>query len=247
MGVTSGALHRPHAGHSWPRNTGRAGHTRAPKRPASCPTSAPPEGPARSSTGPVLRRGSSRFSKNLATLPAAPCSTTTKPWKKPATRNVHDALFEDLGRQRLDRPAGAHRPHGCTPASRCARTAVLCGREWFDACMARARRPPPRVRVALRRRRRHGRPTRRSARSEADARALLSAERPALNFLQLLSATATVTRAHAQGHRGRSRPTRAAAWCSTPARPCPACARRRNTRCAWAAATTSGWRCGTAS
>jgi nicotinate-nucleotide pyrophosphorylase (carboxylating) len=31
---------------------------------------------------------------------------------------------------------------------------------------------------------------------EADARALLSAERPALNFLQLMSATATTTRAH---------------------------------------------------
>jgi nicotinate-nucleotide pyrophosphorylase (carboxylating) len=32
-----------------------------------------------------------------------------------------------------------------------------------------------------------------------------------------------------------SRPTRAAAWCWTRARPCPACARRRSTRCAPAA------------
>ena len=39
---------------------------------------------------------------------------------------------------------------------------------------------------------------------EADARALLSAERPALNFLQLLSATATVTRAHVRAIEGAS-------------------------------------------
>ena len=39
---------------------------------------------------------------------------------------------------------------------------------------------------------------------EADARALLSAERPALNFLQLLSGTATITRAHVQAIEGAS-------------------------------------------
>jgi nicotinate-nucleotide pyrophosphorylase (carboxylating) len=39
---------------------------------------------------------------------------------------------------------------------------------------------------------------------EADARALLSAERPALNFLQLLSATATTTRAHVRAIAGAS-------------------------------------------
>jgi nicotinate-nucleotide pyrophosphorylase (carboxylating) len=39
---------------------------------------------------------------------------------------------------------------------------------------------------------------------EADGRALLSAERPALNFLQLLSATATVTRRHVQAIAGAS-------------------------------------------
>ena len=39
---------------------------------------------------------------------------------------------------------------------------------------------------------------------EADARALLSAERPALNFLQLLSATATVTRRHVEAIAGAS-------------------------------------------
>ena len=39
---------------------------------------------------------------------------------------------------------------------------------------------------------------------DSDARALLSAERPALNFLQLLSATATVTRSHAKAIEGAS-------------------------------------------
>jgi len=39
---------------------------------------------------------------------------------------------------------------------------------------------------------------------EADGRALLSAERPALNFLQLLSATATLTRRHVQAIEGAS-------------------------------------------
>ena len=39
---------------------------------------------------------------------------------------------------------------------------------------------------------------------EASARALLSAERPALNFLQLLSATATLTRAHVDAIAGAS-------------------------------------------
>ncbi len=39
---------------------------------------------------------------------------------------------------------------------------------------------------------------------EADARALLAAERPALNFLQLLSATATETRRHVEAVAGAS-------------------------------------------
>jgi nicotinate-nucleotide pyrophosphorylase (carboxylating) len=39
---------------------------------------------------------------------------------------------------------------------------------------------------------------------EGDARALLTAERPSLNFLQLLSATATATRAHVRAIAGAS-------------------------------------------
>ena len=43
------------------------------------------------------------------------------------------------------------------------------------------------------------------AATEAQARALLSAERPALNFLQLLSATATLTRAHVDAIAGATK------------------------------------------
>ncbi len=48
------------------------------------------------------------------------------------------------------------------------------------------------------------RPTALVCEIEADTRALLSAERPALNFLQLLSATATTTRAHVRAIEGAS-------------------------------------------
>jgi hypothetical protein len=75
---------------------------------------------------------------------------------------------------------------------------------------------------------------------EGDARALLSAERTALNFLQLLS-----RRGHQNGHlRGRrgKAPARTS-W--TRARPCPACAWRKSTPCAWAAAPTTASACTT--
>ncbi len=77
---------------------------------------------------------------------------------------------------------------------------------------------------------------------EAPARALLTAERPALNFLQLLSGVATATRRYVDVIAGHPRRP---SW--TRARPCRACAWRRSTRCAWAAARTSAWRCTTAS
>ena len=81
---------------------------------------------------------------------------------------------------------------------------------------------------------------------QADSRALLTAERPALNFLQLLAATASVTRRHVDAIAGASPNPRGCAILDT-RKTCPACARRRSTRCASAAARTSGWRCGTAS
>jgi nicotinate-nucleotide pyrophosphorylase (carboxylating) len=80
--------------------------------------------------------------------------------------------------------------------------AVLCGRDWFDDCV-KALDPQARIdwhydEGALQQ------PDTDTCHVEGDARALLSAERPALNFLQLLSGTATVTRQHVQAIEGAS-------------------------------------------
>ena len=116
-------------------------------------------------------------------------------------RNVRDALMEDFGRG--DWTAQL------VPAARAVEarvtakeTAVLCGRAWFDGCM---RALDPRVRLDWQ-----------AAEGEAvaagtvvcliagDARALLGAERPALNFLQTLSAVATTTRSYVEAIAGAS-------------------------------------------
>ena len=116
-------------------------------------------------------------------------------------RNIRDALAEDIGRG--DWTAQL------VPAGRRVRArvlvrddAVLCGRDWFDGCVraldARAAidwHVDEGARMA---------PDTLVCHIEADARALLSAERPALNFLQLLSATATVTRRHVDAIAGAS-------------------------------------------
>lgn len=114
-------------------------------------------------------------------------------------RNVREALFEDVGRR--DWTAEL------VPAAQRVRArvllreaAVLCGREWFDACM-HAVDPATQI---------HWRATEGAELSadtvvceiEARARALLTAERPALNFLQLLSGTATITRQYARAIEG---------------------------------------------
>lgn len=107
--------------------------------------------------------------------------------------NVLAALAEDIG--------GGDLTALLTPAQRPAvgivttrEDAVLCGSAWFDACMHRLD-PAARVRWLAK-----------DAESiqagqivceiAADTRALLSSERCALNFLQLLSGTATLTRAY---------------------------------------------------
>jgi len=116
-------------------------------------------------------------------------------------RNVRDALMEDIGRgdwTAMLVPAG-RRVRGRVVAKQ---TAVLCGRPWFEACVqaldagavltwhvAEGAAVTPGAEVC---------------RIEADARALLSAERPALNFLQMLSATATVTRQYVDAIAGLS-------------------------------------------
>jgi len=116
-------------------------------------------------------------------------------------RNVHDALREDIGRgdwTAMLVPAG--RP--VTGRVVAKQAAVLCGRPWFDACVhtldaqaqitwhvAEGAAVTPGTEVC---------------RIEADARALLSAERPALNFLQMLSGVATVTRQYVDAIAGAS-------------------------------------------
>ncbi len=116
-------------------------------------------------------------------------------------RNIRDALREDIGR--CDWTAQLV-PAGRRVMARVLvrEDAVLCGREWFDACVMTL---DPHARIewhyAEGASMRADTPV---CNLEADARALLTAERPALNFLQTLSATATVTHAHVQAIEGAS-------------------------------------------
>jgi len=114
-------------------------------------------------------------------------------------RNVDAALSEDIGAGDLTAsliPAG--RVARATVISR--EAGVLCGREWFDRCIKTLdpdatitwnaadceRIVPDQVLCEVR----------------ANARALLSAERSALNFLQLLSAVASKARIYADAIAG---------------------------------------------
>jgi nicotinate-nucleotide pyrophosphorylase (carboxylating) len=116
-------------------------------------------------------------------------------------RNIRDALLEDVGRGDW---TGQLLPEGRRVAAqlRVRETAVLAGRDWFDGVM---RAVDPTLAVHWR--------CDEGADMAADsvvcdidgaARALLTAERPAMNFLQLLSGTATVTRAHVRAIAGAS-------------------------------------------
>lgn len=116
-------------------------------------------------------------------------------------RNVRDALAEDLGRgdwTAMLVPAG-HRVRARVTAKE---AAVLCGQAWFEGCV-HALDPGASV---------HWQAAEGAAVApgtvvceiEADGRALLSAERSALNFLQLLSATATTARRYVEAIAGAS-------------------------------------------
>jgi len=116
-------------------------------------------------------------------------------------RNVHDALMEDIGVcDWTAQLVSAGRRVNARVLVR--EDAVLCGRDWFDACIA-ALDATARVEWHVT----EGAwmaPDTLVCHIEADARALLSAERPALNFLQLLSGTATLTRRHVDAIAGAS-------------------------------------------
>jgi nicotinate-nucleotide pyrophosphorylase (carboxylating) len=108
-------------------------------------------------------------------------------------RNVLAALAEDIGGGDLTALLSpADKRSLGTVVSR--EDAVLAGTAWFDSCFRRLD-PLTEIRWNLR----DGDTVRSGevvCEIEANTRALLTAERAALNFLQLLSATATVTRLH---------------------------------------------------
>jgi len=116
-------------------------------------------------------------------------------------RNVRDALMEDIGV--CDWTAQLV-PEGRRVNARVLvrEDAVLCGRDWFNACIA-ALDTTARVEWHVDEGAWMAADTL-VCHIEADARALLSAERPALNFLQLLSGTATTTRRHVEAIAGAS-------------------------------------------
>jgi nicotinate-nucleotide pyrophosphorylase (carboxylating) len=117
------------------------------------------------------------------------------------TRNVRDALLEDHGRCDW---TGLLIPQGRRVLAdvRAGETAVLCGQSWFEGCLLSL---DPKAEVHWH----YAEGQDMQADSlvctmKADARALLAAERPCLNFLQVLSATASTTRLHVQAIAGAS-------------------------------------------
>lgn len=117
------------------------------------------------------------------------------------SRNVRDALFEDVGV--CDWTAQLVPANERVQARLIVREeAVLCGRDWFEACLLQLD-PSARIEWAYA----EGAlmaPDTPVCHIQADARALLTAERPSMNFLQTLSAVATLTRQHMQAIEGAS-------------------------------------------
>lgn len=107
-------------------------------------------------------------------------------------RNISAALAEDVGSG--DLTAQLTPDHQTQAHVVCRQTAVLCGTQWFDACVRRLD-PAAIVTWHLKDGDRIS-PGTRLCKLSGSSRALLTAERSALNFLQLLSAVATVTRSY---------------------------------------------------
>ena len=112
--------------------------------------------------------------------------------------NVAAALAEDLGRGDVTAVLLPDGPD--TAYLLCKEDAVVCGRPWFDACH-RALDPDVRIdwRVAEGDRVAKGTVL---ATLSGRSRALVSAERASLNFLQTLSGTATVVAQYVEAVRG---------------------------------------------
>ena len=127
--------------------------------------------------------------------------TTDETLEQARIRNIEDALREDLGTgDRTGRliPAGRHVQALVTVRE----DAVLAGRDWFEGCM---RAIDAATRIAWRFDEGADLPAGAVVcEIEGEARAVLSGERPALNFLQLLSAVAGNTRRHVRAIEGAS-------------------------------------------
>lgn len=113
--------------------------------------------------------------------------------------NVHAALDEDISSGDLTAqliPAGTQ-----AQATVITREAmVLCGRQWFEECFITL---DPHCKINwLVEEGEVADANRTLCEIAGDARAMLSAERPALNFLQTLSATATLTRRYVEATQG---------------------------------------------
>ena len=115
-------------------------------------------------------------------------------------RNITDALREDIG---LGDHTAQLVPNGISTARLLVREqAVLCGRDWFEGCMRRLD-----ASASLEWKFEEGDEMPANAavcEMRLGSRALLTAERPAMNFLQTLSAVATSTRSHVRAIAGAS-------------------------------------------
>ena len=113
--------------------------------------------------------------------------------------NVSTALAEDMGSGDLTAQLiPAERTASATLITR--EPAVLCGSAWFEACFTAL---DPSVQIVWRIAEGEGFVANAVlCEMSGNARAILSAERPALNFLQTLSATATITRRYVQAIAG---------------------------------------------
>ena len=115
-------------------------------------------------------------------------------------RNIHDALMEDIGKCDWTAQLVPSKPVHAQLLVR--QEAVLCGVDWFEGTLKKL---DPSARVTWQYL--EGdlmKPDTKVCDIEANSRALLSAERPCINFLQTLSWTASIARQHVDAIAGVS-------------------------------------------
>jgi nicotinate-nucleotide pyrophosphorylase (carboxylating) len=115
-------------------------------------------------------------------------------------RNINNALLEDIGTGDWTAMLAPNAPVKAKLIVR--QSAILCGQAWFEGCLL-ALDPQATIKWLYAEGDEMS-PNSTVCEISAQARALLSAERPALNFLQTLSWTATITREHVKAIEGAS-------------------------------------------